>query len=188
MNPLVRCKACGFITTEGKLKDKCPACGAPRAVFTPHTDPVSEKRRNLLNLTIHPIVVHFPQAFATCLAALAVTPFIFRGKWAALFFSTEKVLSLFLPLSVVVAISAGILDGKTRFKKIQRSPVLKKKLVIGGLFFLFSLALPLLIWLGKSADSGRSSEIVLVAVLAFGCSFILGLLGATLLESALPGN
>jgi len=27
MASLIRCKACGYITKEGKVKDVCPACG-----------------------------------------------------------------------------------------------------------------------------------------------------------------
>jgi len=188
MTPLVRCKVCGFITAEGKLGDKCPACGAPRAAFEPYTDPVSERRRKFLDLTIHPIGVHFPQAFAASLVVLSITPAIFTGRLRALFLSTEEVLSWFLPLLVAAAILAGFLDGRMRFKKIRRSPILKKKIVLAALFFSFSLALALVIWLGAAATHGFSVWVTLLALLGFVCSFILGLLGSQVEGAIIPGD
>ena len=35
MKKYVRCKACGYIMEEGKVGDRCPACGAPRAALVP---------------------------------------------------------------------------------------------------------------------------------------------------------
>ena len=32
MTKMVRCKSCGYLMPEGKLKDKCPACGVPAKV------------------------------------------------------------------------------------------------------------------------------------------------------------
>ncbi len=80
MNPLVRCRVCNYVTAESKLGDRCPACGAPRAVFEPYTDRISGRRRKILDLHLHLIVIHFPQAFSAAVLALAFTPLIFRGR------------------------------------------------------------------------------------------------------------
>ena len=188
MTPLVRCKVCGFITAEGKLGDKCPACGAPRAAFEPYTDPVSERRRKFLKLTLHPVAVHFPQAFAASMVVLSITPAVFTGRLRQLFLSTEEVLSWFLPLLVAAAILAGFLDGRMRFKKIRRSPILKKKIVFAALFFVFSLAMALVIWLDAAAAGGFSVWVTALALLGFVCSFILGLLGTMVEGAIIPGD
>jgi uncharacterized membrane protein len=185
---LVRCKVCGYITAEKKLGEKCPACGAPRAVFEPHTDRVSERRRRILNLTIHPIAVHFPQAFAASVLILLLAPLVFRDKIDALCIDTAKILSFFLPLVVAVSLLAGLYDGKTRFKKIQRSPILKRKLVFASLFFLSSLGLALMVWLKGIPSTGLNAVIFLAAFVAFVCSFVLGLLGTQIVNSELPGD
>ena len=46
----------------GKLGDVCPACGLPRKVFEPYRERVSINRLRLLNLDLHPIVIHLSQA------------------------------------------------------------------------------------------------------------------------------
>jgi hypothetical protein len=135
VNALVRCKVYGYITAEKKPREKCPACGAPRATFEPYKDRVSERRRRILNLTIHPIAVHFPQAFAVSVLVLLLAPFVFSGKVDDRFIGTAKILTLFFPLVVAASFVAGLYDGKTRFKQIQRSPILRRRLVFASLFF-----------------------------------------------------
>ena len=187
MGPLVRCRVCGYITAENKLGDKCPACGAPRTVFEPHTDRISARRRKLLDLHLHLVLVHFPQAFSVAAAALAFTPLIFRGRAEELLFATLKILALALPAAAAAAFAAGIIDGRLRFKKIRRSPILRKKLVLGLLLLLFSSGLALVVWAADSPDSGALA-IVLLAVPAFACSFVLGLLGIKVAYSEMPGD
>lgn len=189
MTPLVRCSVCGYITEEGKLKDKCPACGAPRAAFEPYTDPVSERRRKFLDLTIHPVAVHFPQAFATSLVILSLTPLIFSGVLGGLFLSTERILAVFLPLLVAAAMLAGILDGRARFKRIRRSLILKTKIAVAAMFLGFSLTLAVVTWLKVPADPpGFNLWVTSLALGAFVCSFALGLLGKKVVGAIIPGD
>jgi hypothetical protein len=188
MSPKVKCKVCGYITAENKLGDRCPACGALRAAFEPYTDRISVQRRRYLNLTIHPVAVHFPQAFSTSVLVLAVFPLVFRGKVEAFLVAGLKFLSLFLPLLVVISLLAGWLDGRVRFKKIGRSLILKRKLALAFLFLLFSIALALLIWLKGMTGPGMSALIILSALAAFICSFLLGLLGTKIYNSEWPGD
>ena len=188
MSPKVRCKVCGYITAEKKLGDKCPACGALRAVFEPYTDRISARRRRYLNLTIHPIAVHFPQAFAASVLVLSISPLVFRGKVEDFFVSGLKFLSLFLPLLVALSLLVGWLDGRVRFKKIGRSLILKRKLALASLFLVLSIALALLVWLKGVDDTGPLALVILVALAAFVCSFLLGLLGTKIYNSEWPGD
>jgi uncharacterized membrane protein len=188
MTPLVRCKVCGFVTTEGRLNDKCPACGAPRSAFEPFADRISWKRRRFLNLNIHPIAVHFPQAFASFLLVLIIAPLLFGGTLRDLFFSTAKVLSLFLPLLVAASMLVGYFDAKSRLKKIRRSPILVKKVIYSSLFLVFSVALALLIWLKGLYTPGIIAGEIILALGTFIFSFLLGFLGSQLISTAMPGD
>ena len=78
MKEYVVCKSCGYVMEKGKLHDVCPACGVPAKMFEPYAERLSPRRRLILSLDLHPITVHFTQAFAItlpllCLAALLVT-------------------------------------------------------------------------------------------------------------------
>jgi O-antigen/teichoic acid export membrane protein len=185
VNDLVRCKVCGYLSAERKLKDKCPACGAPRAVFEPYKDRISEKRRKLLDLHLHHIFVHFPQAFSVAVLVLALAPFVFVGKAEELLFGTLKVLALALPVSVAASLAAGVFDGRTRFKQIRRSPILKRKLVLSSLLAIASAGMALRLW--GTPDPGTVPVIVL-ALLAFFCSYGLGTLGIKVANSEMPGH
>ena len=132
--------------------------------------------------------VHFPQAFSTSVLVLAVSLFVFRGKVADFLAGGLKFLSPFLPLLVALSLLAGWLDGRVRFKKIGRSLILKRKLALAFLFLLFSIALALLVWLKGGADSGMLALIILFALAAFVCSFLLGLLGTRIYNSEWPGD
>ena len=183
MTPLARCSVCGYIMAEGKLKDRCPACGAPRAAFEAYTDPISERRRRFLDLNIHPAVVHFPQAFATLLFALSLTPLIIGGVLGELFFSTERILAGLLPPAVAASVLAGFLDGRARFKGIRRSLILKRKIVAAALLLVFSMGLAAVNWLNLSDESPVFTPCAtLLALGAFACSFVLGLLGAKVIS------
>lgn len=188
MDGMIRCKVCGYITSEKRLGDKCPACGALRAAFEPYKDRISVRRRRYLNLTIHPIAVHFPQAFGASVFVLSLAPVVFRGKVEDFLVRGLKFMSLFLPLLVALSLLAGWLDGRVRFKKIGRSMILKRKLVLAFLFLTFSIILALLVWLKGVDGSGARALIILVALAAFVCSFLLGLLGTRIYNSEWPGD
>jgi hypothetical protein len=172
----------------GKLGDKCPACGALRVAFEPTTDKVSERRRKILKLTLHPIAVHFPQTFVVAVLVLLFTPPVFGGKAEDLFLCTLKFSALFLPVLTAAAFGIGLIDGKTRFKKIGRSPILKRKIVLGILFFVFSVGLALDVWIGGVSTSGLNAGAIFLAVAAFIPAFWLGLLGSSIYNSEMPGD
>ena len=187
MNPLLRCRVCGYVTAGKNLGDKCPACGAPRAVFEPHTDRISERRRRLLNLHLHLMLVHFPQAFSVAVLILALAPPIFTGEAEGLLFGTLKIMALALPASAAASMAAGIFDGRTRFKKIRRSPILKRKLVLSSLLFITSAALAPVLWLGSGPEANEIPVIAL-ALIGFFCSLGLGSLGIKVATSEMPGD
>jgi uncharacterized membrane protein/rubredoxin len=184
---LIRCKACGYIMAEEKLGDKCPACGVPKEMFEPYTDPMAEPRRRILRLDLHPIAVHFPTSFTVAVLVFTIATFFFSGPVEELLISTIKVIALFLPLVVLIAFLAGLLDGKTRFRRLDRSHILKTKIVYGSLFFVFSVGLALLVWLAGLGSVLLISIAAILAAAGVACSVVLALLGMQILNSAFPG-
>lgn len=187
MKKLVRCKVCGYIMAEEKLGDKCPACGVPRDMFEPYTDPMAESRRRILRLDLHPIAVHFPTSFAVAVLVFIVAELFFAGPLEALLSDAIKVMVIFLPLLVLIAFVAGLLDGKIRFRRLNRSHILKTKMLFGSLFFIFALGLALIIWLGGFGSIILASVAVALAAACVACTVVLALLGTQILNAAFPG-
>jgi hypothetical protein len=186
MANLMRCKACGYVTEEGKIKDVCPACGVPAKMFEPYTDPVSEKRRKLLGLHIHPIIVHFPQAFAFSLFVLVVLCFFVSPEVKEAFLYTILVVSFFLPLVVLLSLLTGILDAQTRFKRLT-TPFLRMKIIIGSIFFITSIILAVCALSMHLTACSAMELLTVLSVIAVGCSLPLGLIGSKLADAKLPG-
>jgi len=185
MKKPVICKACGYIMEEGKLRDQCPACGVPKTAFIPFEDKMSPKRRKILNLHIHKVMVHFPQAISVLMLFLMLISYTFRGRWAGSFMFTAQIISLFLPFSVLAGLVSGLIDGKTRFKRLD-TQVLIRKIIVGSLFFLFSLAVMII---QNFSELTSVLYIVSVVLTAF-CvvfSIYLGLNGGRLSGLEIPG-
>jgi len=186
MADFVRCKACGYITVANAVRDVCPACGVPAKMFEPYTQPVSVKRRRILDLHVHPVMVHFPQAFALtllllgCLALFA--PEAIKVKTDAVM----QVLSVLLPFFAAGAVATGLLDGKLRFRKVT-TPMLKKKILLSLIFFVISVIL--------AAGAASGGHLIIPAplfyiILTFAaslCGALLGLIGGKLLNAKFPG-
>lgn len=185
---MVRCKACGYITKEGKLGDRCPACGAPRTVFEPYNDLMASPRRRILNLQLHPIAVHFPVAFVVAsFVFIAAAPFL-SGEAQRLVVSTARVIVLFIPLLVLLAFAVGWIDGKIRFRKIGNSKILKTKILYACLVFIVSIALAFVIWMGAFDSVLMTVLAVLLSIAALVLVLLLGLLGSSINEAAFPGK
>lgn len=185
MKKLVRCKACGYIMGEGDVKDLCPACGVPAKAFEPYTSKISEKREKILSLHLHPIIVHFPQALVVLVVFFAATALIFGDILGGILQAGLRINAVFLPLSVIAAFLVGLLDGKTRYKRLT-TPALKSKMVLGIAFFVLSLAAALLVLLTTL------TSLVLIIVLVLGIAGLviairLGEEGSSLMEAFLPG-
>ena len=186
MSNLIRCKACGYITEEGKIRDVCPACGMPAKMFEPYTDPVSEKRRLILGLHIHPIMVHFPQAFAITIFLLVALSYFAPLVIQEMLFDSIQVISFLLPFFVVLSLITGLFDGKIRFRKVT-TPFLKKKIILGLLFLITSIALAFVAFSGQLPVSPIREYFTLLTIIAVIFGAGLGLLGGHLMEAKLPG-
>ncbi|MGP8154711.1 MAG: rubredoxin-like domain-containing protein [Smithella sp.] len=186
MANLIKCKACGYVTKEGKIKDVCPACGVPAKMFESYVDPISEKRRKIMMLHIHPIIVHFPQSFVFTLFILAILSFIAPPQINEVLHCTMQVISPALPFFIILALLTGLVDGKTRFRKV--TTLFLKKKIIFGLSFLFTSVL-----IATSALELRLSSLPVMAlfslltIIALGFSAALGLIGDELMEAKFPG-
>lgn len=186
MADYVRCKACGYVTQKDKIKDVCPACGVAAKMFEPYTQPVSLERRRILDLHAHPVMVHFPQAFALTLLFLSMVNLFAPRAIQNTLSAAMLVLSILLPFSVVGAIGTGLLDGKLRFRKVT-TLMLKKKIILSLIFFVISVIVAVL------ASSGRhltaSFQIIYIGLtLAISlCGALLGLIGGKLLNARFPG-
>jgi hypothetical protein len=125
-------------------------------------------------------MVHFPQAFTYSLPVVLLLALALKGSAEALL-QTARVLIIALPLVVLGGILTGIADGVTRFKKVG-TPLLSRKLVVGGVYLLSSV---LLAWVVHAGGLGVLAWCLLAVAMA--CSAVLGLIGARLTSSKLPG-
>ncbi|MFA6291197.1 MAG: hypothetical protein WC637_05410 [Victivallales bacterium] len=181
----VVCKSCGYVMGKNQLRDKCPACGVAAKMFEPYVEKISFYRRVVLFLDIHPIFVHFPQAFTFTSLVLVILCLSISGSLQSTLLATLKTLSFCLPITVAASIAAGLFDGKTRFRKVT-TPILKKKICIGSLFLILSFANLFLLLCQPVSKSVLTGSLILV-FLCFLCTLMLGLLGARLMNSKFPG-
>src|SRR5271157_2216144 len=137
MKEFVICKSCGFIMPKGSLKDKCPACGVPAKMFEPYIERVSERRKMILSLDIHPVLVHFPVAFNFTILVLSAALLFITGTGLYKLMAALTVMTYFLPIVIIAAFLGGLLDGKIRFRRVF-TPILIRKIIFGSLFFLMS--------------------------------------------------
>jgi rubredoxin len=187
MSKYVRCKACGYITREGKLGDRCPACGAPKAAFEPYDDPMSARRRALLRLDLHPVSVHFPVSLTSVVLVFLILSAFLSGRAHAMLADTVKTLVLLLPALAIVAGIAGIIDGRTRFRKIKNSMILKRKILGACLLFVVLTAQTVIIWVAGFGGAGIAGAAVLGAI-AVGIIVVLALMGRDIRVAAFPGD
>jgi rubredoxin len=186
MKQYVKCKACGYIMEASKVKTLCPACGVPAKLFEPYEERIDEKRKRLLDLHIHPIIVHIPQAFSATLVVLAAGLAILSdGSLRTVLFNSTQFLAILLPFAVAASFAAGALDGKTRFRKLT-TPLLVRKMVIGAIFFAASLAAAALA-LFTPLISPSLAPFAILELFSLLCAIRLGYLGFGLLSSRFPG-
>ncbi|GAB1402975.1 hypothetical protein MASR1M74_01530 [Lentimicrobium sp.] len=186
MAELVRCRPCGYVMEADKLGDVCPACGMPAKVFEPYRERVSKNRLTLLNLDLHPIAIHFSQAFVGAIPLLFLLNALFPNFYVAELSIVNKVMIITLPLTMLLALSSGMIDGYTRFKTFN-TPLLIKKLILSIIItILASIASYMVI---KDGLNERNTLPVLLFILAcLACAITLGLLGKKLLNVILPGK
>lgn len=186
MAQLLRCKSCGYVIEEGKLGDVCPACGVPRKMFEPWTDPVSPKRRRLLDLDLHPIVVHFPVAFTASVLVVAVFVLAFPAVLAVVAQSVLYVFAAVLPVTVIAGLASGLYDGKLRFRRVT-TPLLKRKIRLAAALLAFSLAAAVITFVVPMLPTWVRALDVFLYVNCLVCAVGLGKIGTRLVAALFPG-
>lgn len=182
MKELVRCRPCGFVMEADKLGDVCPACGLPRKVFEPYRERVSLNRLRVLNLDLHPIVIHLSQALVIAIPLLIITSYFF-SSFQPIIIKSVIVFSVFVfPITLVLAISTGVIDGLTRFKTLK-TPLLRVKIIFSGIILLLSTSMMII---APHENYGLWTFILSVLCLAAGVQ--LGLWGKKLIDVILPGT
>ena len=186
MSELVRCRPCGYVMEADKLGDVCPACGMPRKVFEPYRERVSNNRLMILNLDLHPIAIHFSQAFVGAIPLLFLFTALFPGFYHQELTIVNKVMIIALPFTMILAFSSGMIDGYTRFKTFN-TPLLVRKLILSGVITTLSgIASAIVIFNGLTVKNTTVVLLLLLGCLA--CAVTLGLLGKRLLNVILPGK
>jgi hypothetical protein len=182
MKELVRCRPCGFVMEADKIGDVCPACGLPRKVFEPYREKVSRNRLILLNLDLHPIVIHLSQAFVIAIPILVIITNLFVNFYPVILKSV-LIFSVFVfPFTLLFAILTGIIDALTRFKTLV-TPLLRVKI----LFSLIILSLSIALFFVAPHENYTIATIVL-SILCLASGIQLGLWGKKLINVILPGT
>jgi hypothetical protein len=182
MKELVRCRPCGFVIEADKLGDVCPACGMPRKVFEPYRERVSLNRLLLLNFDLHPIAIHLSQALVIVIPFLTVMTNLFRNFHPEILKSVLIFSVVVFPLTLVLAIMTGIIDGLTRFKTLV-TPLLIRKIFASSVIFTLSI---ILYFVAPYEHYGVFTIMISLVSLATGIQ--LGLWGKKLINVILPGT
>lgn len=186
MKKLYRCKVCGYIADSEEPPEICPACGFEGKIFEDYTSPVSAKRRMIMNLHIHPVMVHFPLAFV--LTVLLINAFVLTNiiRLPSGFTAMSEVMVWVLPFAAVLAAVSGLYDGRLRFKRLN-TPLLKKKIIISGLFILLSVSLILLRSVLNLDPRSKGIMVFIFSLILSGMGTWLGLIGSRLIEAKVRG-
>jgi hypothetical protein len=182
MKELVRCKPCGYVMEASKLKDVCPACGMPAKAFEPYRERVALNRLFVLSLDLHPIAIHLSQTFVFLIPALIVFTKLFPGVQTELFNHVIKFSVYAFPLTIISAISTGILDGLFRFKTLT-PPLLRLKIIFSSLIVVFAVGM-----FFAAKDGNYGIVTILFSLGCLVCAVRLGLLGKHLIDVILPGS
>lgn len=186
MSELVRCRPCGYVMEADKLGDVCPACGLPRKVFEPYRERVSNNRLTILNLDLHPIAIHFSQAFVGAIPLLFLFTALFPGFYHQELSIVNKTMIIALPFTMILALSSGMIDGYTRFKTFN-TPLLIKKLILSGIITVLSATASAMV-IFNGLIPKNTTAIILLTLGCLACAVTLGLLGKRLLNVILPGK
>lgn len=177
----MKCSSCGYVVEKGKLRfDVCPACGVSKKLFEPYEPKVSEKRRKLLEIKIHPQIVHFPEAFTIFTLLLILINMIFPSFFPSQITCGIQILSVSIPIFGIFAVISGFFDTKTRLKRYS-APFVKVKIISGAGFLVFSTILAIFSFFFTSLSIG----LLIMLILIIGCAVfgaILGFIGGMLVE------
>jgi hypothetical protein len=190
MKDKVRCKACGFILDKDALGEVCPACGVKREFFEPWEEPkIGDLRRKLLDMHLHPIIVHIPNSLAPLLFLMALVYPLIPAEWQrGILWPSIQLFSWLFPLAALGGYLSGLFDAKVRYKTVS-APLLLKKAWLGILFFIASLVCAVLVSVSDFGSAGLGTWIAYVvgAAIALFCASVLGHWGSPLVVGVMPG-
>jgi hypothetical protein len=118
----------------------------------------------------------------------SVAYLIFRGEIRDLLLSTTQITAFFLPILVIATFVLGWTDGLLRFRKIGNSQILKTKIVYASLLLAVSIALAVVVWVGKFDSAAYITASIVLGAGAVIFSYLLGLLGMSISAAAFPGK
>ena len=179
MRSHIKCTVCGYIDEDSKIKQVCPACGAPLTSFEHHEYGINEKRLSNLNLHLHPVLVHFPISIAILSLIVLVVAFFMKAGTNYAWILIEKIISIILPFTIIAAMATGLFDAKSRLRDaIGR--LQKQKIKFGTFFLVTSCISAILINYEVFSIFGK---IIILALSILGIVFsaMLGRKGASLL-------
>ena len=185
MKNYIVCKACGYIAVDSEISDFCPACGMPAKLFEHYESRLSEKREKLLSKHLHPIILHLPMSFVIMALVFDTASLIIKGQFYNILQMGAEINTVLLPFGVIAAALFGMLDGKTRFKRLTTKN-LKFKMILAAVLLLISSIAALIILMLKI-----TTPIMLLLIFldlgALSIAGILGKIGSKLMNAVLPG-
>lgn len=182
MKELVRCRPCGYVMEAGKLGDVCPACGLPRKVFEPYREKVSLNRLKILNLDLHPIMIHLSQSLVILIPALIIITKFFSDFQPEMIKNVLIFSAFVFPFTLLLAIITGVIDALTRFKTLK-TPLLRVKIFFSFIILLLSVGIFIVILNQKSYILA-----LIFSLLSLASGVQLGLWGKKLINVILPGT
>ena len=167
---LVKCNACGYVMEKKNLRDYCPACGMPKAVFKDYKPLIEKNRSDYLENHIHPILAHLPVAGSIILFSLLAFDYLYPDFYAIIVANTAEFFITLMPFFIIIAGIFGLIDGKIRFRKL-RTILLTAKIVTASSMLIISIIL--------FYSSGANNPVIniLLSFLLLVCSAILGKIG-----------
>lgn len=184
MKEYLKCRACGFIMDKDGAPDICPACGVPKKVFEDFKYNITPRRKLIMDLNLHPIMLHLPQAITGLIPFFAVLSLITDASLGIKFLYTVEIITYILPLSVSAAAITGVFDGKNRFKKLS-TPALKKKIILASVLLILTTAMPSLVFTMGIKEA--LFPLIGLSMLALANEALLSKIGIKLIYAYLPG-
>lgn len=184
---LLVCKACGYKIKSKNLKNICPACGVDKKFFVLFTDNISPIRRSVLELHLHPVIVHFSVAMSIFLFLVILVSVFTAGKVSTVLYGTSTVITIALPFFIIAGLISGIIDGIARFKKIKR-PMLLRKIFLSIVFIITAIAILVIVQLFEFDYLYINIILLILCFLSATCGTMLGRLGGRLTDAILPGK
>ncbi len=184
MKEYLKCKACSYIIEKENPPAVCPACGVPIKAFEDYRFNLSSRRKLIIDLDLHPMMIHLPQSISGMIIFFGILSLITEASWGIKFLFTVEVITYILPLSVLASLLTGMFDGRNRFKKLS-APALKKKIALGSALFVITAAMPVIVVSAGIKDA--LFPLMGLSIAALAIQAVLARIGIKLFFAWLPG-